>query len=237
MKTKRLFGLLAALALASMSVVSVNAQITNGNTPNEWMGEITMQEKVNLYALVPEGYDVSDAAYLAIQLTSFDKGECGGIVFYNSETGGWDNNGGANYEWAYGGGKMFNVEDDGWCYISIPEGKFAGAGGWAEIWFQHWGGPDIQIDEAGMKLLDANKKPLGATEEQPPAETQATEAQQQQQAPAATQATQATKQNTVAAKAANNANPSTGQKENAAALIVTAIAAAATVGATFKKRK
>lgn len=235
MKTKRLFGILAALAIASMSAVSVNAQIINGNTPNEWMGEVTMQEKVNLYALVPEGYDVSDAAYLAIQLTSFDRNECGGIVFYNSETGGWDNNGGANYEWAYGGGKMFNVEDDGWCYISIPEGKFKNAGGWAEIWFQHWGGPDIQIDEAGMKLLDANKKPLGAADEQTPAETQATQAQQQ--APAATQAQQATKQNTVAAKAANNSNPSTGQKENAAALIVTAIAAAATVGATFKKRK
>lgn len=235
MKTKRLLGIFAALAMASMSAVSVNAQITNGNTPNEWMGEVTMQEKVNLYALVPEGFDVSDAAYLAIQLTSFDKSECGGIVFYNSETGGWDNNGGANYEWAYGGGKMFNVEDDGWCYISIPEGKFKDAGGWAEIWFQHWGGPDIQIDEAGMKLLDANKKPLGAVEEQP-AETQATEAQQTQ---AATQqaAQQATKQNTVAAKAANNSNPSTGQKENAAALIVTALAAAATVGATFKKRK
>ena len=235
MKTKRLFGILAALAIASMSAVSVNAEIINGNTPNEWMGEVTMQEKVNLYALVPEGYDVSDAAYLAIQLTSFDRNECGGIVFYNSETGGWDNNGGANYEWAYGGGKMFNVEDDGWCYISIPEGKFKNAGGWAEIWFQHWGGPDIQIDEAGMKLLDANKKPLGAADEQTPAETQATQAQQQ--APAATQAQQATKQNTVAAKAANNSNPSTGQKENAAALIVTAIAAAATVGATFKKRK
>lgn len=236
MKAKRLFGILAALTIASMSAVSVNAQITNGNHPNEWAGAVTMQEKVNLYALVPEGYDVSDAAYLAIQLTSFDRNECGGILFYNSETGGWDDNGGANYEWAYGGGKMFNVEEDGWCYIAIPEGKFKNAGGWAEIFFQHWGGPDIQIDEAGMKLLDANKKPLGATEEQPPAETQATEAQQQ--APAATQATQqATKQNTVAAKAANNTNPSTGQKENAAALIVTAIAAAATVGATFKKRK
>ena len=47
MKAKRLFGILAALTIASMSAVSVNAQITNGNHPNEWMGAVTMQEKVN----------------------------------------------------------------------------------------------------------------------------------------------------------------------------------------------
>lgn len=236
MKTKRLLGIIASMALASISITSVNAQIINGNMPNEWAGMVTMQEKVDLYQLVPEGFQITDASYLAIKLTEFDKGQCDGIFFYNPQNnGGWDDNGGANYEWGYGGGKLVNVEEDGMCYIPVPKEKFTDAGEWAEIWFQHWGGPDIQIDEAGMKLVDANKVPLGETAQQAPAETQATEAQQQQ-APAATQQTQqaAKKQNAVAAKAAN---PSTGQKENAAALILTAAAAAATVGATYKKRK
>lgn len=144
MKAKKITILVITMILAVLFAVPASAQIMNGNTPSEWHGEITMMEKINLYSLVPGGCKLTDAAYVAIQLTSFDKGECGGYYRYNTDNSGWNPGfvSDAN-SWRYGGGVAVGVEDDGWVYIPLPNEYFTDPGNWAEVWFYHNSGPDV----------------------------------------------------------------------------------------------
>ena len=243
MKMKKFLAAIAALAMATVPTMAVNAQVANGNELNSY--DNTYCYKVSVNDILPEGRSIDEVAYMSFTFSGYDAAQgCGGGIFYNTETGGWPS---SNYEWGNASaGKASSFPDDGsdlTVYRDIAD-EFDNPGGWAEIWIQHWWGQDITILD--INLLDAGKNVVGTyhvADAPPPPETTPSETEATTPAPSETEATtEATTAATTTAAATTKAtttkaNPTTGESNTGVALAVTAAMAAAGVAVTFGKKK
>lgn len=238
MKMKKFLAAMAALAMATVPTMAVNAKITNCNNGESY--------SVPISELLPEGCTGADIKYVGFKFSCPDYDSnvgCNGGIVFNTGSGDdkrWDSKKWSNeydtqgYDYTYpADGSDFTiirpVEDDTFSRESLD---------YAEIWVQHWWPGetadkvyDITVEE--IYLMDENQQRLvaKAPEATEPPVTEATTP-----APEETDATTASTTKAAAA-ATTKANPTTGESNTGVALAVTAAMAAAGVAVTFGKKK
>lgn len=246
MKMKKFLAAIAALAMATVPTMAVNAKITNCNNGESY--------SVPISELLPEGCTGADIKYVGFKFSCPDYDSnvgCNGGIVFNTGSGDdkrWDSKKWSNeydsqgYDYTYpADGSDFTiirpVEDDAFSREPLD---------YAEIWVQHWWPNetadkvyDITVEE--IYLMDENQQRLvaKAPAETTPSETEATPAPSETEATteATAAATTAAATTKAAAAATTKANPTTGESNTGVALAVTAAMAAAGVAVTFGKKK
>ncbi|MBP1564718.1 MAG: LPXTG cell wall anchor domain-containing protein [Oscillospiraceae bacterium] len=245
MKMKKFLAAIAALAMATVPTMAVNAKITNANKEGK-------DYFVPIAELLPEGCTIEDAKYAYFRFScpnygvpgQAEVGGCNGAIVFNTQNGGWN-----SVKWAHASDPegICTYPDDGSDFSITREitqsdmEAFMDPGDWCEVAIQHWWPEDIDITIEEVYLMDANQVRLEAKApaETTPSETEATPAQSETEATteATAAATTAAATTKAAAAATTKANPTTGESNTGVALAVTAAMAAAGVAVTFGKKK
>ena len=237
---KKFLAAVAALAMATVPTMAVNAAITNTHESYDFYCADVNQ-------VLPAGRTLDEVKAVAVRLSMSsynpEKGANGGFIIQSGVTN-WE---AGKKKWGNASceDEDYSFPDDGSDFTvvrPIEDDILTNNGGWAQICIQHWWGDgDVTVEE--VYFLDADNNRLEAKAEAP-AETTPSETEATTPAPSETEATTASSAaattaaaTTKAAAATTKANPTTGESNTGVALAVTAAMAAAGVAVAFGKKK